>query len=257
MKKSYIFMVVFLLIASVATYISYEKYFKPIQVELMENLALADRLKSKIRNLETTFNKIQPPVLIEALNEQKGPWLTSSRQHLTYFNSEEIEKAEMPEGVLPSFWYPEEYRRIQTELEQFAREQGVLLQTLDFGIMPPLYFSSSSPTRKQVLDEVDKFNTGIALAKYILAAKPKTLEQMSIWPERTVHTGRSGKIVVQTAGYKIRILNEDLLRFLDRVNQSDTYVNIDGIKIINQELRNPNALYEVDILISTAKMVKS
>ncbi len=254
MKRSYIYMVVFLLLASGGTYFSYEKYFKPIQQELVENQDKAASMQAKIKSLENTFGKTEPAIVIEALNKEKQPWLRRSREFLGYYESEEIEKATMPDDVIPSFWYEEKYPEIENGLYQFARERNVHLAVINFGINPPQYYRGGNPTRKEVLAEVDKFNQGIALTKYILDAKPKFLEGVSIWPERVVRDSKSGEIVMQTTGYKMTIANEDLIRFLERLNNEDKYVNVNGIKIINRQLRNKNNPYEVQLLISTARI---
>jgi hypothetical protein len=247
-------MIVFLLLASGGTYFAYEKYFKPIQSEFAKNQEKAAQMQSKIQSLETTFGKTKPPIVIEALNKKKQPWLTRSRQFLSYYETEEIEKTSMPDDVIPSFWYQEKYPEIDNGLYQFARERGVHLAAINFGINPPQYYSGGNPSRKDILREVNKFNQGIALTKYILDAKPKFLEYVSIWPERVVRDSKSGEIIMQTTGYKMTINNEDLIRFLERLNNEDKYVNVNGIKIINRQLRNKNNPYEVELLISTARI---
>lgn len=257
MKNSYILIVIFLLLASAGTYFSYMKYFLPIQNEYATNKKTAEDYLKKIKKLEKTFGKREPERVIEQLNEAKQPWLEASRKHVSYFYTEAVEKAEMPEDVIPSFWYKEKYPKIQAELNEYAREKGVFVQALNFNILPPSHFEGKSPTRREVLDEVDKFNYGIAMTKFILTAKPKVLQQVVIWPVRTVRESRSGEVKMHTTGYRMQIMNEDLIRFLESLNQWDTYMNVNGIKITKKPLPDPRAPLDVELLITTANVIDS
>lgn len=255
MKKSYIGIIIFLLLASAGTYFAYQTYFLPIQTELVKNKTTATQLQAKIKSLEETFNKTEPPVVIKALSEEKQPWVRASRAHLVYFKTEEIEKAEIPQDEFPRFWYKDRYPKMETELYEFARERGVQLAAIDFGIKQPSSFENTSPTRRDVLKEVDKFNAGIAKAKFILEANPSYLERMEIWAPRTVLKSKSGNVEMYTTGYTIEITNENLMRFLERLNRSETYLNVNGIRIANRSLRNPRAPYTVELLVTTANLV--
>ena len=250
-------MVLFLLLASAGTYFAYEKYFKPIQTELVKNEKKSEKLQSKIENLEKIFKKTKPPIVLEVLEEDKQPWMRASRDRLAYFRAEESEKVDIPDDEFPHFWYAKEYPKMQDELYQFAREKGVQLAVLDFNIKTPEYFEGSSPTRKEIIDEVNKYNYGVKMTKFILEAKPKYLERVSIWPKRIIKPSKSGDITMITTGYKMQIMNEDLLRFLVRLDESDTYVNVSGLKVINKSLRNPKAPLEVEILITSADIVST
>lgn len=249
-------MVVLFLVACGGTYAVFVKYVVPMRQQLVEQEKEADTILAKIKELQSEFENTVPDQVIRTLQEGKQPWVNASKQRTGFFKLEEIEEIEIPEGAIARFWYAEKYPELEASLYEAAAERGILLTTVNFDVQPPSVFGAgTNPKRAEILEEVNKYNYGIQMAKFIFDAGPTTVDSVDVWPKRVAYTGRSGIVYYRTTGYKITIQYEDLLRFLQKISLSEYYITVEGIKITNRTLRdarNPDPV-NVEIIITEAQ----
>ena len=250
MKKGYIILAVFLLASLAGTYFILIRFVLPMQQELATHQAEAAALRTKIKSLEVTFNKTDPVAVIQAMQRSKQPWVNASKTRTSDFRIEELPEIEMPDDVIPRFWYDEEYPKIEDALYARAAENRIRLGSIDFDINPPSFYDGKNPTREEILEEINKYQYGVAMTEFIFDAKPIEVNNVYIWPMKSVNKGKSGEILTRTIGYSIEIRYLELLKFLQKLNLSDTYITVEGIKIVKTNLLAPKGIMTVELLIT-------
>lgn len=255
MNKSYIILVVLLLLSFGGTYGVYLRYVMPMKLQLIEHQNEVELLESKIKDLENDFDKSFPEDVIQLEQEKKQPWFNASKIRTAYFQLEEIEEIEMPEGVIPRFWYSDEHPRLKDALYQEAFEKKIILGNINFDIQPPSAFEGKNPKKEEILQEVNKYNYGIHMTRIIFAANPATVDNVEIWPRKPPVISKSGTLEMRTIGYKITITYENLLKFLQKMKLSEYYVTINAIKVSSRTLRYQKSLLNVELLLTQANFV--
>ncbi|MFP6580938.1 MAG: hypothetical protein VCD00_00110 [Candidatus Hydrogenedentota bacterium] len=249
-------MAVFFLASCAGTYAVFTKYVLPMQQQLAEQEKVEAAISKKIRELEVEFERTVPDVVIRALQDEKQPWVNASKARTVFFKLEEVSDIEIPENAIPRFWYEDKYPELEDSLYEAAGARGILLTSVDFDVKTPNFFGSgTNPTREEILKEVNKYNYGIQMTKFIFGANPSTVDSVNIWPKRSAYNGRSGTVYYRTTGYRITVMWDDLLRFLERLARSDYYVTVDAIKVTNKTLRdsrNPDPM-SVELILTEAQ----
>lgn len=256
MKKGYIIMAVFFLVFVGGIYGVFVQYVVPMRQELTSLQETEAEILDKIQEMSDDFAGSIPEQYIQELNSQKRPWRLAVEQRTGYFELEEIEPIEMPEGVIPRFWYREEFPKLEDSVYQLAAERGIQLTNFDFGAKRPAAFGAgTNPSREEILEEINKYNYGIEMVKFIMDADPKIIKRVTLWPEREAYAGRSGKVVYRTTGYELAILWEDLMLFLQQLSARENYITVEAMKVSDKTLRNPRDPSDALLIITEAQFV--
>lgn len=258
MKKSYIIMGVAFLLFAGGIYGVFITYVMPMGQELAELEKTETEILKKIEVMETAFDGSKPEAYLAGLREQQGPWRVALQQRTPYFQREDVEKIEMPEDVIPRFWYREMFPDLEDSVQQMAKERKITLLDFSFGEKrPEAYGPGTNPSREEILEQVNKYNYGIQMVKFIMDANPRVVKSVVLWPERKAHSGRSGEVTYRTTGYEISIMWDDLMQFLQRLSNRSTYVTVEAIKITDSTLRFDRDPVEVQLIITEAQFVPS
>lgn len=255
MKRSYIIMSVLLLASSAGTYFVFAKYIRPMQQQLIEHEKEAAVIEERIKKLQVTFDSTQPEAVISVWEDAKQPWVNASKARTGYFKIEEIAEIEMPEGEIPRFWYREEFPKLEDGLFQRAAEKRIQLLDIDFGVNKPPFYEGKNPSAEEIQVEINKFKYGIAMTELIFDANPTVVSQVNIWPIQNLHNGKSGELFMRTIGYKITITYEELVKFLQKLSSSESYITVNAVKITKSQLRNERGLLNVELLLSDANFI--
>jgi len=224
MKKGVIIMVILLVAAIAGTYTVFVRYVAPKQQELIAHEKEAEALRVKIIDLEKIFSRTVPEKVIQAWQEGKQPWVNASRSRTGFFKIKGVPEIEIPDEAIPRFWYSDEYPKLEDGLFQTAAEKRITLGNIDFGINKPDYYDGKNPSEEEILEQINKYNYGIAMTEVIFDAEPTRVDDVVIWPVMPVHRGKSGEVFMRSIGYRFQIQYEDLLRFLQKLNASKSYI---------------------------------
>ncbi len=252
MKKSYIIVAVLLLASLAGTYAVYVRYVQPMSLQLVAHEKEAELLGKKIKELEVLFQKTVPEEIIRQWQEGKQPWINASKARAAFFQLEDIAEIEIPEGVIPRFWYIDEFPKMEESLFEEALEKKIVLGNINFDILPPSSFEGKNPSAEEILEQVNKYKYGIEMTRIIFDANPARVDEVRIWPQRPAVMKKSGSLETRTIGYRITISFEDLLKFLQKLKSSENYVTVDGIRLSSKNLRFQKGLLDVELVLSQA-----
>ena len=254
MKKGYIIMAAFFLIFAGGIYGVFVQYVMPMRQELTSLEKSEQEFLDKIDEMKKEFDGSRPEEYIRQLEAQKVPWKRALDQRTDYFKLEEVEAIEMPEDVIPRFWYREFFPTLEESVYELARERGIQLMAFSFGERRPDEFGpGTNPSREEILEEVNKYNYGIEMTKFIMDANPKVITNVTLWPDRQVYSSRNGDVTFRTTGYEISIMWEDLMLFLQRLANNPTFITVEGIKITDRTLRNDRDPVTVQLIVTEAQ----
>lgn len=250
-------MVLLLIVAIAITIAILKEYLIPMNQQLVTSRTEAKALSAKIEELEKEFDKTIPAVVIEKWQEQKQPWVRALNVRTPFFSPIEDDLIEIPDGVIPKFWYREEFPKLESELFQTANDKRIQLGNISFDVELPSSYSDKNPTREEVTEQINKFNYGKQMTEFIFDASPIRVDEVVVWPSESYFKGRSGEVTTRTIGYRLIINYENLLKFLRKLNLTETYTTVDAIKISKSNLRNKRAPLTVELLISDARFQTS
>lgn len=253
MKKGYKIMVLLLLAAIAITIVIFIKYLLPMQQLLRSHEKEANDLSAKIEELQEEFDSTVPAVVIEEWQEQKQPWVRALNIRTPFFSPIEDDPIEIPEGVIPKFWYREEFPKLERELFQNAEDKGIRLTNISFDVELPNSYSDQNPSREEITEQINKFNFGKQMTEFIFEAKPMRVDEVVVWPSESYFKGKSGEVTTRTIGYRLIITYENLLKFLRKLNLTETYITVDAIKISKSNLTRPGDPLTVELLVSDAR----
>ena len=90
-----------------------------------------------------------------------------------------------------------------------------------------------------------------ALSKMMVDARPVSIDPLRIWPD-TIEQARSGDVVKRTTGISMQISAQALVRFIDRLSQSNRYFRVDEFKVSNANLHQSDPTLTVEMLLTQA-----
>lgn len=257
MRKGYFLLVAVLLACVACTIAVYQFYVKERLKELGEHEKEEDKLRTKIQELEDTFYRTKPEVVLTEWREKTQPWADAVDRRSEFFNLGETPvQIEIPEEKIPKFYYPEEYKKLEDGLYAYADEKGCSLGNLVFrNIRPPDSLRGQNPSPAQVSGWLTRYGFGASATRLVIDSGATNIIQLEVWPPRKVMPGRSGTVVLRTIGTRILISNENLVKFMEEMRSSDRYFSIEAIKITNNTLRDAQAELNVEMILSQARFV--
>lgn len=253
MKKSVVLLTI-LLIASIAgTYAVYELYVKEKMKALGEHTVQVKQLEDRIKILQDTFTKTQPQVILDLWRQGTQPWAEAVDNRSRFFTlGTMVEPVEIPEEVIPKIYYGDELPKRIDRLTEYAAGKGVIIGDTGCGVPAATFYGQGkNPTATEIKKHLETYDYCAALTRMMVDAGPLSVDPLRIWPEEEVKT-RSGVIRKRVTGISLRTSTEPLIRFLDRLAQSDRYFKVDELRISNSNLLDPNPTLSVEMVLTQA-----
>ncbi len=254
MKKSVLFLTLLLLATIAGTFAVYELYVKQRMKELGEHITQQKNLEARIVQLRDAFAGRVPDVYIEAWRKSTQPWSDAVQGRSQFFTLGDFDQeVEIPEEVIPKIYYKEELPKRIKSLEDYAAENQVQVGDVNCGVPGAGNFGEgTNPKREEIAEHLKNYDYCAAVTKMIVDAKPISLDPLRIWPEIT-KDARSGAVKKRTTGISMRMSTQAMVRFLDKLSQSDRYFRVEEFKISNSDLNQNDPILSVELVLTQAK----
>ena len=233
----------------------YQFYFKE-QLEIYaENRAMRDTLVSIVTRLETSFRGDGgvgvPDEMVAKTRARVNPYLQAVERRARFFNIEGMEDfSPVPEGDIPRFHYQEAMPAMWQDIRQKAREARCDLSNgITFDVPFPEDLAGRTVTRQEVHNWLRRLSFGASMAQMLFDANATRITGINVWPDR------EGALFSQrTVGFAFTMELSDLARFLERLELEDErYININGFRIVSQNLLTANSpQLSVELLLTFA-----
>lgn len=256
MKKSVVFLTILLVACLAGTYAVYELYVKQRMTELGENLEKEEQLRRRIGELEDKFFRTQPEVVLEEWRRATQPWRDGVDIRTAYFDLGDMpQSVEIPEEVIPKFYYEEELPKRREALDTYAWQNQVNVADIDCNVPPPNAFGQgSNPSKEEIENLLLEYDYCAALTRLLIDAGPQSLDPLVIWPDKNIKL-RDGNIKTRTTGISMRIRMRPLIEFFDELNAAERYFRVEELRITNGRLLNEDPLLNVDMVLTQADFV--
>ncbi|PCJ65157.1 MAG: hypothetical protein COA73_02885 [Candidatus Hydrogenedentota bacterium] len=253
-KQTYAILFLLLLASVAGTFAVFQFYVKERWIELGKHELEEEKLRTKIKDMEEKFFRTNPEAILELWRNKKQPWMNASAQRAEFFQFIPFEPTEPPsEGVIPKFYYKEEFPKLKQQLSDEAYNNGTAINALNFGVPEPsIYGRGTNPPVSEILQHMNRYKYGMEMIRLLLRAKVTSITRLEFWPPVTAHKGLGGDIRTRTTGYTFTIRMKDLVSLLDNMRLEDQYFNIEAIKITNQNLRDANHILNVEMVVKQA-----
>lgn len=243
----------------------YQFYFKEKLEVYKRDQEFKEKLEAKLKELENTFSRCKPDVLIREWRTQVQPWRDAVEERAQYFNLGGWGQHELPpeEGGITKFWYDTESKRV---LKEFYKEVGEKMggynrfpadirQNLGIADVDA-HWAGKDVTKADVNTELRKLSFGVSLCEMLLEAKIYRLNNFVPWePHQKKEHSRS--LNLRTFGINFDITAKNLVKLLDdKLRAADRYFNIDAIKITYPYIAYPQEpVLNVRMLLTQAAYI--
>lgn len=254
MKKSAVLLTI-LLIASIAgTYAVYELYVKEKMKALGEHTEQVKQLETRIQALQDTFSGSRPQEIIDQWRQATQPWAEAVDGRARFFTMGNlIEPVEIPEEVIPKIYYSKELPKRIDQLIAYAQDKNVTIGDTGCGVPSEnFYGQGTNPPPAEIKKHLETYDYCAALTRMVIDAGPISVEPLRIWPETPIQT-KSGIIRKRVTGITMTTTTEPLVRFLDRLAQSDRFFKVEELRISNRNLLVDDPVLSVEMVLTQAE----
>lgn len=254
-SKQTIVMVLLLIIALAAIGAGYQFWVKETLERYNEDERYAEQLERKLENLQTTFARTKPELVLEQWRNVIDPWeqsITQRKQYFTLGDATQIE--EVPEDKLARYHYEEQYNELLPALQQEVYEKGVYYQITGFGVPAPPSLSGSTIREEDVERWLRRIALGCDTVRMLVNANARFIQAVELWPPRT----EQGVLRMHTAGLAFSMNLADLVAFVDQLTTDRSqFYDINAIWIANRNLvASAEPLLEVQMLVTRAEVIE-
>lgn len=252
MKKRYIASVLVMLSVLAGLGAIYQFYFKQQFERYAENKQILTDLEDRLRELEETFSKIRPDYVVQEWRGAVQPWAEAVNQRSRFFTMDDLSRIEpVPEGQIPRFHYEGVFPQMQRELLLDVYRYRCQIPQTTFGAPGVGTLSGRSVTKEEVETWLRQFAFGSAVMRFLMERRATEIRQIEIWPLRVEY----GLLEMQTMGLAFTMTLENLVRFLESLNDENRYFNVNAIRVHNKYLRWPGQPpLEVEMLLTRAQL---
>ncbi len=254
-SKQTIVMVLLLIIALAAIGAGYQFWVKETLERYNEDERYAEELERKLEDLQTTFARTKPELVLEQWRNVIEPWEQSIAQRKQYFTlGDAMEIEEVPEDKLARYHYEEQYNKLLPALQQEVYEKGVYYQITGFGVPAPPSLSGASVREEDVERWLRRIALGCDTVRMLADANVRYIQAVELWPPRT----EQGVLRMHTAGLAFSMNLADLVAFIDRLTTDrNQFYDINAIWIANRNLvASAEPLLEVQMLVTRAEVIE-
>ena len=237
----------------------YQFYFKARLEEQEKNLQLSKRLEAKLTELEGTFSKTQPDVLVKAWNNEVQPWEDAVVARAPFYNMGDfLDIEEPPEESMLKFYYDEKMRSMLDKLKNDAynRQPPFIYQyETTFGAARMADFAGRNMAKADVRKNLKRIKFADSMVRMLMNAKVVELKLMDFWPAIAEFDEMLGLIPV---GIHITVGMKDLAALLDSLRMNESrYFTVCALSVQNTNLLTPTEpLLDVQLLLLQAYFIE-
>lgn len=251
MKKGYIFAILALLAGLAGTGAVYQYIVKERIKQLGLHLVEEAKLRKKISVLEEAFSKTRPDKVLSVWRQRTQPWADAVSERSRFFNMGDIPLSyDVPKEEIPKFFFNEEYPKLVDDLYDYAYDNNCNIGNFTFGVTPPVSLEGIHPPSVQVAEWLADYRYGSEMTKFIIDTGAVDVAAVAIWPLRENPPGRSGTLYARSVGYNFTIALGDLVEFFDELRTAGRFFNVEGLRIVNTDLTEPDPLMTVEMVIT-------
>lgn len=265
MSKTVVIMVFLLLAAFGGMAAGYQFYVKDRMKELNDHLAREEALKNKIQQMQTAFADIEtgkgikPEFVLAEYRGQLGPWRESVQRRGAYFElRSDTQDIEVPEGSVPRYYYKEQYPKLLQDLTTKAYTEQTYLNpaAATFPVPDPASYDGQNPKPELIEEHLRDIAFYTDMAELLIAHNAVSINGIFPWPAVNDGNIRSGDLIKRSTGLDFSMGLGDLTNFWNTLLRDDQYWSIDALRITNTNLRDPNPLLNVQMLLTQARYVE-
>ncbi len=240
-------------------------YYFFLQKQLAEYKKDEDLKKTyetALKDLEQTFSKTDPQVLIREWRTQVVPWEEALKSRATFFNLSNWTDHEVPpkEGVILKFWYEEQAQKMIRQLyEKVGEKMGrydLFPQDIRkaLGVYTLDEISRMDVTEKLVNEQLAKLAFGIKMCEFLLDAKMTSIDDIVFWPVIPRAEQFEKLLSFFIFGVRCTMTMKDFVNFVEqKLRLADRYFHINGIRIQYPYIAyNVEPLLQIEMLIAQA-----
>lgn len=223
---------------------------------------LKELYERTLRDLENTFSKTDPELLIREWRAQVVPWEEALKERSKFFNLSNWSEHETPpkEGVILKFWYEEQAQKMIRELyEKVGEKMGrydLFPQDIRRALgVPTLEEISRQDVTEQVVNQaLSKLAFGIKMCEFLLDSKIVSLEDIVYWPPIRQAPQFEKLLTFHIFGIRCYMSMKDFVNFVEeKLKLADRYFAINGLRIQYPYIGyNTEPMLQIEMLISQA-----
>lgn len=258
MNKGLVIAIMLLISALAGMAALYQFYVKEIIKDLQEKTADREQIEKKLEDLETTFYKTKPEVIIKRWRQETQPWAEAVFQRTDFFElRDEPKPIQVPEGKIPKFFYVEEFPKLEDRLWDYVDEKQCRIPNgLNFNAPAPKSLTGKNPSAEEVETWMIDYEYGASIIRFVADSGASEIKSLAIWPSETILKGSAGTIERRRIGFDVFLKYEDLVTFLEKLRTSDRYFSVDVLKLTNRELLDPDAELNAQMIVTQTHFIK-
>jgi hypothetical protein len=251
MRKPTIILIVVLLVMIAVIAGGYQFYVKDMFARFDRDEQFYEQLQSKLRSLESTFNTTEPQVVVDAWQGAVQPWAQAAAARTNYYEVE-VEVEPVPENRTAPYHYRDEYRDIVQGLQQEVRQRGVMLVWQNFldNVPSPDNVIGQAEVEDEMVEKwLRRLTYGRQTVNLLMDGNPAAILDLQVWPPY-----QEGVLEKWTTGVVLRTRMSDFVEFVNNlISDPNTYYEIDALKVSNANLRQPDPVLTVAMLLTRAR----
>ncbi|MBN2311745.1 MAG: hypothetical protein JXR94_22390 [Candidatus Hydrogenedentes bacterium] len=232
----------------------YRFYWKDQVAKYREDEDRLAQLEKKSKQIANTFQGCVPKDVVRAYSGAVEPWREAVQERSEGLVGTLRQTVDPPpEGQVPRFWYEEEFAKRQLALQQYVYTKGLPPLVNDtFGAATLGELTSRDVGRRQAVEWLEQFELGSAVVHLLVEEGARYVDRIEIWPERITKTG---DFRIQSYGLIFGMTLEDLVKFMNGLNRGNHFFYVEGLRIANPQLANPNPQLRIEMLLSEARFI--
>lgn len=254
-SKQTIVMVLLLIIALAAIGTGYQFWVKETLEKYDADEKFAKDLESKLQNLQKTFARTKPELVLEQWTNVIDPWQRSVDDRKQYYTlGDAVQIEEVPEDKLARYHYEEQYNKLLPALQQEVYDKGVYYQITGFGVPAPPSLANTNISVEDVERWLRRIAFGGQTVRMLTDANARQIYAVELWPTRT----EQGVLRMHTVGLAFTMNLADLVAFVDKLTTDRRqFYDINAIWIANRNLvAATEPLLEVQMLLTQAEVIE-
>ncbi len=236
----------------------HQLYLKERLEEYEQNAQRRDSLAQKLDQLRNTFadatgQPVDPEFVIAQWREAREPWVQAMSTRAAVFQMPVLEDVEeVPEDDVPRFFYENWMEERIQDLQQYAFQNRCAIPQTTFNAMHPQQLGGTSVTADQANRWMRRFTIGDRITRQLIDANAAQINWIELWPPRV----EFGLLEKRTMGLHFYMRMDDLVAFLAELAGENRYYNVDALRIVNRNLRQPQQPYlEVQMLLTAGRIL--
>ncbi|MGC8737096.1 MAG: hypothetical protein ACP5UA_00455 [Candidatus Hydrogenedens sp.] len=218
--------------------------------------------ENALKDLEQTFSRTDPEVLIREWRAQVIPWEDALKKRSSFFNLSNWTDHEVPpkEGVILKFWYEEQAQKMVKQLyEKVGEKMGrydLFPQDIrkSLGVLSLDEISRTDVTEELVNRQLAKLAFGIKMCEYLLDSKMVSIDDIVFWPPISQHPDFEKLLSFFVFGVRCNMTMKDFVNFVEqKLRLADRYFHINALRIQYPYIAyNVEPLLQIEMVISQA-----